>query len=167
MQKSVRLLIAVAVIGVGMLGWRWLFPSPERVIRSRLLQLAQTASFTPNDGTLVKAYKVERLPGFFSSDVVIGFEIPGDGDVALSGRDQVMEAVRAALVSGRAGGLKIQLRDISVTLGADRQSAVANLTGTATVAGQSDFIVQEFNFRLKKLDGKWLICRVEAVKTLS
>jgi hypothetical protein len=42
-----------------------------------------------------------------------------------------------------------------------------NLTGKAIVPGERDISAQEFNFQLKKVDGKWLIYRVETVRTLS
>ena len=44
---------------------------------------------------------------------------------------------------------------------------VANVTGKATVEGEGDFQVQEFNFKLKKVDRTWLIYRIDTVKTLS
>ena len=44
---------------------------------------------------------------------------------------------------------------------------VVNLTGKATVEGEGDFQVQEFNFKLKKVDRTWLIYRIDTVKTLS
>ena len=44
---------------------------------------------------------------------------------------------------------------------------VVNLTGKATVEGEGDFQVQEFNFKLTKVDRTWLIYRIDTVKTLS
>jgi hypothetical protein len=166
-QKSFRLLIAAALIGLVVWGARVLFPSPQRVIRSRLLQLAKTASFEPKDGTFVRAYKAGQLSGFLTLDVVISADLRGYGEIQLTGRDQVEEAQKAILASGQLSGLKVEFKDISVTLGADKLSAVANLTSKVTFEGQSEFLVNEFNFSLKKVNGKWLINRVEAVKTFS
>ena len=56
----------------------------------------------------------------------------------------------------------------SASLAADSIDwSVANLTGKATVEGEGDFQVQEFNFKLKKVDRTWLIYRIDTVKTLS
>ena len=44
---------------------------------------------------------------------------------------------------------------------------MANLTGKATVEGEGDFQVQEFNFKLKKVDRTWVIYRIDTVETLS
>ena len=63
-------------------------------------------------------------------------------------------------------GLTVEFLDINVTVGPDQKSAVANLTAKAKVPGE-DFMVQELKFTLKKIQGAWLILRVETVKTLS
>ena len=64
-------------------------------------------------------------------------------------------------------GLSVEFLDINVTVEPDRKSAAADLTLKARVAGEKDLIVQELKFTLRKIDGTWLIIRVETVKTLS
>ena len=56
---------------------------------------------------------------------------------------------------------------MNVTIDPDGQSAKVNLTGKAAMPGQRDISAQEFNFNLKKVDGKWLIYHIETVRTLS
>jgi hypothetical protein len=166
MQKPFRIVIAAALIGLGVWGWRALFPGPEKVIRSRLAELAKTASFEPGQGPLVRAYNVQKLMGFFTTNVVINLDIQGYGPQMWSGREELQE--NALLAATRATrGWKVELLDINVTLVPGRQAAVANLTGKVTLQGERDFSEQEFNFMLRKVDGKWLIYRVETVKTLS
>src|SRR5581483_368351 len=81
------------------------------------------------------------------------------------GRDEIRDA---ALVATRAlQGLKIEFLDITVTVDPDGQTALGHLTGKATVSGERDFQVMELNFRFRNVDGKWLIFKVETVKTLS
>ena len=63
-------------------------------------------------------------------------------------------------------GLNVEFLDVSVSVGPDQESATANLTAKAKVPGE-DFMVQELKFTLKKIQGAWLILRVETVKTLS
>jgi len=58
-------------------------------------------------------------------------------------------------------------QDALVTIDPDGQSAKVNLTGKAVVPGERDISAQEFNFKLKKVNGKWLIYHVETVRTLS
>jgi hypothetical protein len=165
MQKFVRLVIVAALIGLGFWGWRILFPSPQKVIRSRLMKLATTLSFEPRDGELSRAFSAQKIPEFFTPDATIVVDIRGYGQRSLNGPDELQQAALAYMHTLR--GLKIELLDINITLDPDKQTAVANLTGKATVSGEPDFYVQEFNFKFKKVDGQWLIYKVETVKTLS
>ena len=164
MQKSLRFLIAAVLIGLGIWGWRVLFPSPERVIRRRLAALAATASFQPEQGMVLRTYKAGKLIGFFTTDAVINLDSRGYDPRTLTGRDELQQATLAA---SRYDGITIEFLDVNVTLGPYNQTAIANLTARATVEGQRDFFVQEFNFMLKKVGGQWLIYRIESVKTLS
>lgn len=165
MQKSLRLILVAILIALGFWAWRALFPSPEKVIRSRLRKLAATSSFEVGSGTIPKAYKASQIPDYFTRDVVIHVNAPGYEPLSIEDRNELQQYVTAGF--NRLTGLKIEFLDINVKLGPDKQTAVANLTGKATVNGERDFSVQEFNFMLRKVDGKWLIYRVETVKTLS
>lgn len=165
MQKSLRLLGTLALIGLGVWGWFILFPGPEKVIRSRLNNLARTVSFEPNDGTLARGYSAQKAAGFFTRDAEVVVEVRGIEALNFSGRDEILQ--RLMIVARELHGLKVEFLDINVTLEPDRQSAKANLTGKWTLAGDKEFNVMEFNFLLRKVDGTWLIYRVETVKTLS
>jgi hypothetical protein len=165
MQKSFRILVAITFLAISFFAWRFLFPSPERVIRSRLQELATLASYQANEGAIAKAYNATQISGFFTPDVVVTGDIPGYGNLTVNGRDNLMQGALAA--RQRIAALKVEFLDVNVTIGSDGQTAVANLTAKATASGERDFSVQEFNFMLKKVDGKWLIYRVESVKTLS
>jgi hypothetical protein len=165
MKKPVRLILAAALIGLGIWGWRVWFPSPENAIRSRLLDLARTASFEPGEGTIPRGLKAQSLGEYFTPDVAISLDVRGFEAHELQGRDELMQAVLGAML--RLRGLKVEFLDINVTIETGKQKAVANLTGKATIAGERDFQVQEFNFKLKKVDRTWLICRIDTVRTLS
>jgi hypothetical protein len=162
MQKFVRILVALALVGLAL--W-WIFPSQQRVIRRRLKEVAATASFEPNEGPLAKAYNATKLGGYFTEDVAIVVDSPGWGTHTLNGRDQLVQADLA--LRQRMSGAKIEFVDINITFGPDGQTAVANLTAKATFSGERDFQPQEFNFMLKRVNRTWLIYRVETVKTLS
>jgi len=166
MEKSFRYVAVAALIGLGIWGWRVLFPSPERVIRSRLNALAKAVSFGPNEGVLAKAYNTQKLTGFFTPDVEIDVDLRGYPPQTLSGRDEVLNA--ALYAHSNLNGLKVQFSGINVALGADRITAKVNLTGRAILPGsEHEFNVLEFNFLLRKVDGQWLIYQVQTVKTLS
>jgi hypothetical protein len=164
-KKPIRLILAAALVGLAIWGWRVWFSSPQNAIRSRLLNLARTVSVEPGEGAIPRGLKAQSLGDYFTADVVINLEVRGVDTRELQGRDELMQAVMGAMQHVR--GLKVEFLDINVTLDAGNQSAMANLTGKATVEGEGDFQVQEFNFKLKKVDRTWLIYRIDTVKTLS
>src|SRR5208337_2509756 len=142
-----HLLLLALLIASGVWVWCVLHPSPEQVIRKRLLQLAQNASFGPNEAPLAKMFNAQELGKFFSSDVTVKFDAPGvNGE--LVGREQLLEramGARSALTS-----LKIDFPDITVSLGADGQSAVVDVTAKASVSGEKDPYLQELKINFQK-----------------
>ena len=161
-----KLLLLIALVAVGWWGWHILFPNPEAVIRANLVSLAKAASFESSQGTVARLYNAQKVPDYFTADVVINIGSLGFGEVeSVNGRDEIQQAVLAARKNWKA--MKVELLDIHVTIAPDGQSATANLTGKASVPGEKEFFVQEFNFLLRKVEGKWLIYRVDPVKTLS
>ena len=165
MQKFIRIFGAIALTGLCVWGWFTFFPSPEKAIRSRLNKLAETISFEPQSGVISRAYQTEKAAAFFTTEAEVQVEVRGMDPQHLGGRDEIQQALLLANRSLR--GFKVQFLDINVTLGADQQTAKANLTGKWTIGNSRDFDVLEFNFLLRKVDGVWLIYRVESVKTLS
>ncbi len=165
MKRAVQVLLLGAAAALAVWLWTVLFPSPERAIRSRLADLAKTVSRKAGEGNFSKVYSLQKLPDFFTPDVVVTAEIRGYSPATVEGRDDLVHWIAGGRESF--AWIKIEVVDINVTLDADKQTAVANLTAKATASGQSDLFVQEFNFMFRKVDGKWLIYRIETVKTLS
>jgi len=164
MQKSFRVLVALVVVAAGIWAWRTFFPKPERVIRSRLIKLAELNSFEPGEGNIAKAYAMQKLDGYFTPDVTVNLDFRGYEPVSFDGRQELVSSVNRMRFYLR--GLKVELPDINVTLGPDKHTASADVTGKFTISGEHDFTVQELKFTFKKVNGKWLIDHVETVKTL-
>ena len=165
MKRIVQIALVIAVIGLAFWLWTTLFPTPEKIIRSRLNAFAKAVSFKSGSGLLSKAYDAQKAADFFTEDVDVEMNLAGYEPVLLHGRDDVLQVAlgaRAKLMS-----LKVEFPDMNVTIDPGGQTAKVNLTGKATVPGERDISAQEFNFLLKKIDGKWLIYRIESVKTLS
>lgn len=164
MQKSFRVLVALAIVVAAIWAWKTFFPSPERVIRSRLVKLAKLNSFEPGEGNIAKAFAVQKLDDYFTPDVTVTIDVRGYDAFSFNGRQDLVSSV--SRMRFYLQGMKVELPDIAVTLGPDKQTASADVTGKLTISGEHDFIVQELKFTLKKVDGKWLIDHVETVKTL-
>jgi hypothetical protein len=160
-----RFILLAALVALGVWLWFVLFPSPERIIRQRLTELARTASFSSGESDLARLAAAQKLAGFFTTNVEADFNVPGRVQHQLLGRDEIKQAAFGARSTLR--GLKVTLPDINVTVAPDKQSAVVDLTVEANIAGEHDTIVQEMKFTLQQTDGEWLITRVETVRTLS
>ena len=162
---SFRLLLVAGFGALAIWIWRVLFPSPEQVIRKRLGELAQAASFSSKEAPLASLANSATLASFFTDDVEFILDVPGHSQQKVSGRDQLLQAAMSA--RSALGGLSVEFLDINVIVGPDKTSAVADLTAKGRVQGEPDLLVQELKLTLKKIQGHWLISRLETVKTLS
>ena len=165
MKIVFRIILFAALAALGIWLWTVLFPSPEKVIRKRLVGLANAVSFSSDGNNLVRLAGAQSLGGFFSVDVQVDIDVPGHERHSFTSRQEITQAALAARSAVTA--LKVKFPDINITVAPDKQSAVANLTLEARVSGQPDLIVQEMKFTLQKTDGKWLVTHVETVRTLS
>jgi hypothetical protein len=164
-MKVSRLILAAVAAALGVWGWVALHPGPERVIRRQLAEAARAASFGRGQGYLAQLTAAQRLADCFSTNVEIALDLPGRQEHRLAGRAEIQQAVLSARASLE--GLSVSFPDVTVTIAPDGQSAVADLTLEARMAGQQDMIVQEMKFTLRKIAGQWLIVKVETVRTLS
>jgi hypothetical protein len=165
MKTSVTRLILLGALGAGGF-WAWglIFPSPEHVIRNQLADLARTASISPNQGALTRLANVQKLANFFSADARITVDVPGRSLQTFSGRDEILNAVGYA--RSMFNVLKVEFVDVLVQVGADKQSALVQLTASANLPGEKIPEVQELEVNFKNTDHGWLINRIQTVKTL-
>ena len=165
MSAAARPFLAAALAALAFWLWLGFFPSPDRAIRRRLASVAQDISFDPGQGYLVRMARAQNLTGFFSTNVQVTINVPGRAEHHLAGRDEILQTALAARASVQS--LEVKFPDVSVVVSPDHQSAVADVTMVARVAGQNDIIVQELKLSLQKIDGQWLITRIETVRPLS
>ena len=148
MKKWFARIILLAALGaVGYWGWTVCFPSPEKVIRKRLVELAKEASFSSNEGIMATAWNATLLGGFFTTDVQVTISVPGT-EHSINGRDELLQAAMGArkVVSS----LKIDFPDIKVAVAPDKQSAVVNVTARGKVVEQKEDYLQELRLRMIK-----------------
>ena len=160
---TVVLLAALAALGF----WLWVvfFPSPEKIIRRQLDELARRASFTANENTLARMGAAQSLAGYFSTNAEVHIETREAEQHDLIGREQILQAVVAA--QSVLGSMDVKVLDVVVTIAPDKQSATADLTVDANVSGQPEAIVEQVKISLQKINGKWLITRAATVRVLS
>jgi hypothetical protein len=159
----VVLLAALAALGIWL--WTIFFPSPEKIIRRQLNEVAKRVSFTADEGTLARLADAQSLAGYFATNVEVNINTRETDRQSFVGRDQITQAALAA--RSAVGSLNVKFLDVDVTVAPDKQSATADLTVDANVAGQPEAIVQEVKITLQKIAGQWLITRVATVRILS
>jgi hypothetical protein len=164
-QWVVRVLLLAAVLGLGIWAWQYFFPGPEKAVRKRLDELARIASIAPNEAPAARMLNAQKLTTFFSSDVKITVELSSHGQQVFNGIDELRGAAMAARSTLTA--LKVEFPDINVTIGPDKRTAFVELTARGVVPGDKEIYVQELKATFKKIEGDWLIVRVETVKTLN
>jgi acyl CoA:acetate/3-ketoacid CoA transferase alpha subunit len=165
MKIVFRIVLLAALMALGVWLWTVLFPSPEKVIRKRLTELARTVSSSPNESDLARLAAARSVGGLFAATVELNVDIPELGQRSSLDREEITQA--ALMGRSRAGGLRVKFPDINITVAPDKQSAVADLTVEANISGEHDSFVREMKFTLRKTDGQWLITRVETVRTLA
>lgn len=165
MKTGLRIIALAVLIALGYWAWNVLFPGDETVIRKRLNRLASVMTFDSKEGNFARVARVEEAGSLFAPQVEIIIDTPAHSQQTLTGRDELRQkalAVRMAL-----SGLQVRFLDLNVTFSPGKTNAAVNLTGEARVPGDRELFVQELIFHLQKIDGKWLIVRVETVRTLT
>jgi len=162
-----RIFLVAALLGAGVWVWMYFHPSPESAIRRRLADVAREVSFGGNEGMVAKAVHAQNLAGYFGRDVALRIDLPELSARESMSRDEIMQFALALRSSPYFRSLHVQCLDPVITLGADRKSAVVDLTLRAETTGDKYLVVQEMKFTLKEVDGEWLIQRVETVRTLN
>jgi hypothetical protein len=166
MKIVLRLILLAAVVAAGVWLWILLFPSPEKIVRKRLAQVAVEVSFNGGENPLVIAARAETLADRFSTNVEIHLDAPGDERLDLNGRAEITQAAAQARMANLKS-LKVEFPDVSVTVAPDKQAAVADVAVEVQASGQKDFSVQEVKFTFQKFGRDWLITRVQSVRAPS
>jgi hypothetical protein len=165
MKIILRLVLLAVVLAGGVWLWTLLFPGPEKVIRQRLAEIARLASFNANENPLAALGGAQKLAGFCRPGLDVKLAAPANVEHTFETREEIAQSVLAA--RGTSGGtLKVEFVDVLLTLAPDQQSAVADLTARMQPAS-GDLNVQEIKFTLQKVDGQWLVARVETIRTFN
>ncbi|MGC3959791.1 MAG: hypothetical protein QM813_18265 [Verrucomicrobiota bacterium] len=166
MKLIVRVFVFAGLVGTGIWLWLYFHPSPQEAIRRQLDQLAAAACFDGPENVVVTGVAASKVASFFANEVRMNIEPRGffEEDATRSDIAQFCAALRA-----RAGirSLQVKFFDPIITLSTNNESAEVELTVNAETAGERHLLVQELKLTLKFVDKKWLIVRVETVKTLN
>ena len=166
--KSTKVILVVAFISFVVLGlfvYQW-WSNPERTIRNRLRDLAQTLSVPDNAGDLGRLTRLTQLRHYLAEDVHVRARASG---LEITSRDALLGMI--AGWTPPPGGWTIEFVDVQVTLGQESTTAQAYLTvkvsGHDVRTGEPTVDAREANLRLVKRDGDWLVTSVDAAERLT
>ena len=164
MRIIVRLILLAVLLALGFWLWTFLFPNPQKVIRDRLNKIARLASFSGNEGNFSRVAAVEKLGAYFTDEIEVKVDVPHEETVTFNRREELMQAALSA--RSALSALKVDFPDINDDVDPGKLSATADVTLRADINGEKNALIQELKFYLKKVDGKWLIYRLDTVRTL-
>lgn len=163
---KLALRVILFALGIGLCVWMWIHfhPTPQEAIRRRLVNLAKAASFEKTQGNAAAALNAQGFSEFFGREVTLNMEpkVLFPESVERSEIAQMGFRMRTEFSS-----LDVKLLDPIITVGADKKSAIVELTINAGTPTDRHLLVQEVKFTMKEVDGKWLIIRVETIRTLN
>ena len=151
--------LAVVILAVGgVLLYKKFFPPEEKVIRERLVALADAASVAPSNKPLTQLGNAGALLQFFTEDVEIDVKADLSRHLVLKGKERLQTLVMGAAQFGTR--VDVTFNDIQV-LEVNEGAALAEFTALAKTSTDSTPVVQILNVNLVKKSGEWLISRVK------
>jgi hypothetical protein len=162
MKLAVRLLILAGLIALGYWGWTAAFPNPRKVVRHRLEKLAQIASFSQDEGPLTKLASVQKLAGYFGDQVTVNVEVQGFEKAVFNNREELIQALQGARMA--VGSVKARFTGPKIEMTPGNQAAIVGVVFVADVNGEQNAVVVDLKIGMKKIEGDWLITRVETVQ---
>jgi hypothetical protein len=161
MKRLLQLFALLALLALGWWAWTFFFPNPQKVILRRLDKIARLASFTSDESNLTRVVNIQKLGNYFADDVYVSVKIPEMESFVFNTRGELMSAAMGVRSSGRT--VEARFYSIMVAIAPDGLSAEAALTAFAKIGGEKEPFAQRLKFTFKKINGAWLITRVEAL----
>ena len=167
MVRSKPLILIIACLAAGLVGFFIFYQTDAEKIRSRLEELAERVSKDESENELMAAGHAKNIAEIFTDPCVL--EIPQTPYREVSGEFSRQD-IRAYAMSGRARyeRIKLDLYDISIDF-PDENTANVRLTARVKTGENDGTPFDEFNelaCEFVKIEGDWYIHRVAAVEVL-
>ena len=160
-----RAVLVAIVVALGIWVWKVFLPGPEKAIQRNLTQFAEAISFSSNEGNLTRVADSQNAVSLCTTNIEISVEVPGYPPQSLTGSAELFQALMLART--RLASLQVTFLDLNISVAPNKESAVVDLTARGRSAADRDMQVMELKFTMRKVGGKWLIRKIETVKTLS
>jgi hypothetical protein len=153
------------VVALCIWGLKVFFPGPEKAIQKNLTKFAEAVSFDSNEGNLMRVADSQTAVSLCTTNIEISLELSGYPPQSLSGRAELSQGLMLART--RLASLQVTFLDINISVAPSKESAEVDLTARGRSAAERDNQVMELKFTMRRVGGKWLIRKIETVKTLS
>jgi len=160
MKRILQITLVVIVAGLAYFVWTWMNPSPELAIRRQMEKLGETLQGKPGEGNIARVAAINRTLSFFTADVQINADGMAQVSDSITGRTELQQALFAA--RQRLSGA-ITFHEMNVMVAPEQTNATVNFTAVAQLSGQDAPYSQDLRAFFVKLEGDWLINRVEAI----
>jgi len=167
MGKARYLLLGIAILVVGILSWKYLFPSEEKRVMKQFELLSQYVEKVAEEDILSAANRMKNISQLFADPCE--FKIEGDPSYSFIG-SYSREEIKGYALRGRSYFSELSLRfdDYKIEFPEKRRAEVrltGRLTGRST-AGERVDEVRELFCILKKNKNLWLFNHLEVVEIL-
>jgi CRP-like cAMP-binding protein len=166
MRRVLRFLLPTVLLGLLIWVWIYLHPAPDEAIRRHLKRLSQAASFDGRESLIKRGVAAQRVADFFAPQITLNINPPGIFLDEIS-RAEIAQQVKILRSHPEISSFKLTFLDPVITLGADRRSAIVEVTMNAEADEERHLAVQEVRLTMREIDGDWVICRIETVRTLN
>ncbi|HEY6226016.1 MAG TPA: hypothetical protein VI282_02730 [Verrucomicrobiae bacterium] len=160
MKRLLQIIVLIAAAAAGYFLWIWTHPSPEKAIRKQMEKLAETLVGKPGEGNFARVAGINKTLSFFTSNIYINGEGIPQVNESIQGQTELQQALFAA--RSRLDGA-ITFNEIQVVVGPESTNAHVNFHAVARVSGQTEPYSQDLKAEFVKVDGKWLISRVDPI----
>jgi hypothetical protein len=161
-----RLLILVALVGLGLWIRAVFFPDPEKAIRKKLVYISRLASTAPGEGNITGTAHAWKLANCFTTNTVFNVDSTEASLHETMDRNEIMSLINGLrFATGRSR--RVEFLDPSITFNADKTRATVEATLRVDTPSDRNLVVQEVRILFIKAGRDWIIQSVETIKTLS
>ena len=162
MKRALQIVLILALCAAGFFLWTWTHPSPEKAIQKQMEKLAETLVAKPGEGNFARVAAINKTLSFFTPDIHINGEGIAQVNESITGKTELQQALFAA--RSRLDGA-ITFLEVHVIVGPEATNARVNFRAVARLSGQNEPYSQDLKAEFAKVDGDWLISRVDPIGT--
>ncbi len=157
-------MIALVVCGAAFFILKLLFPSDTVRIRKLMTRLERAASVAPGESQLVSLGRVQTLRELFAAECQVVVDAHDYGKLEFLGRDELLQAVSAAIALRQS--IHVKFAETSIRVGESKTNAAVEVAAVIRTGQRRGETLVLLKVLVKKRESDWLITRVESIRSL-